>query len=116
MYSSVGVLLNDHWATMRDWGFVSNRIFDALACGTPVISDDLPEIAALFDDAVPTFADSAQLRTLVDEALSDPEAARARARHGAEIVAAHHTFEHRAAEFLDALARHGLDGPPDHSA
>ncbi|HEX6236171.1 MAG TPA: hypothetical protein VFZ68_03205, partial [Acidimicrobiales bacterium] len=39
VYSSAGVVLNDHWATMRTWGFVSNRLFDVLACGTPVISD-----------------------------------------------------------------------------
>ncbi len=112
VYSSAGVVLNDHWDSMRDWGFVSNRIFDALACGTPVISDELPEIADLFDGAVPTFRDAAQLRTLVDEVLADPGAARTRARRGRDIVLAHHTFDRRAHEFLDALARHGLDAPP----
>ena len=55
VYASAGVVLNDHWATMRADGFVSNRIFDVLACGTPVISDHLPEIAELFGDAVPTY-------------------------------------------------------------
>jgi hypothetical protein len=29
-----------------------------------------------------------------------------------DIVLAHHTFGHRAAEFLDALTRHGLDHSP----
>ncbi len=112
VYSSAGVVLNDHWDSMRDWGFVSNRIFDALACGAPVISDDVPEVAELFDGAVPTFRDAAQLRELVDEALADPGGARTRARHGMDIVLAHHTFDRRAREFLDALARHGLDAPP----
>jgi glycosyltransferase involved in cell wall biosynthesis len=112
VYSSAGVVLNDHWDSMREWGFVSNRIFDALACGTPVISDELPEITELFDGAVPTFRDAAQLRTLVDEVLADPGAARTRARRGMDIVLAHHTFDQRAHEFLDALARHGLDAPP----
>jgi len=37
IYSSVGVLLNDHWDTMKAWGFVSNRIFDGLACATPIV-------------------------------------------------------------------------------
>ena len=84
VYSSVGVLLNDHWETMHEWGFVSNRLFDALACETPVISDDLPEIAELFDGAVLTYRDAAELRELVDATLADPtggpRARRARAR------------------------------------
>jgi O-antigen biosynthesis protein len=112
VYSSAGVVLNDHWDSMRDWGFVSNRIFDALACGAPVISDDMPEVAELFDGTVPTFRDADQLRALVDEVLADPGAARTRARHGMDIVLARHTFDRRAQEFLDALARHGLDAPP----
>ena len=112
VYSSAGVVLNDHWDSMRAWGFVSNRIFDALACGTPVISDELPEITELFDGAVPTYRDAAQLRALVDEILADPGAARIRAGRGMDIVLAQHTFDRRAQEFLDALARHGLDAPP----
>jgi len=112
VYASAGVLLNDHWDTMRDWGFVSNRIFDALACGTPVISDDVAEVDTLFEGAVPTFGDAAGLRRLVDEILGDPDAARARARRGRDIVLAHHTFDLRATEFLATLARHGLDHPP----
>ena len=42
LYSSVAVLLNDHHEEMREWGFVSNRVFDALACGAMVLSDHLP--------------------------------------------------------------------------
>jgi hypothetical protein len=109
VYSSAGVVLNDHWDSMREWGFVSNRIFDALACGAPVISDDVPEVTELFAGAVPVFRDSGQLRALVDAALADPDAARATARRGMEIVLAGHTFERRAQQFLEALARHGLD-------
>ena len=76
VYSSAGVLLNDHWESMHEWGFVSNRLFDALACETPVISDDLPEIAELFDGTVLTYRDPTELRELVDATLADPTAAR----------------------------------------
>jgi hypothetical protein len=112
VYSSAGVLLNDHWASMRANGFVSNRIFDALACATPVVSDDLPEIAALFDDAVATYRSPSELRALVDAALADPAASRERAARGRAIVLSAHTFDHRAAQLVDVLARHGLDQPP----
>ena len=62
VYASAGVVLNDHWRTMRAWGFVSNRLFDVLACGTPVISDPVPGIAQLFDGAVSEYRDPEHLR------------------------------------------------------
>jgi hypothetical protein len=108
VYSSVGVLLNDHWQSMHAWGFASNRLFDALACETPVISDDLAEIMELFDGTVLTYHDAHELRAHVDAVLADPISALARAARGREIVTARHTFDHRAAEFLDALVRHDL--------
>lgn len=108
VYSSAGVVLNDHWDTMRAWGFVSNRIFDVLACGTPVISDDLDEIHDLFGDAVPTYRTSDELGDLVRRSLDDPAGARARAAAGRAIVLAHHTFDQRATELMEILDRHGL--------
>jgi GT2 family glycosyltransferase len=114
VYSSIGLLLIDHWDGMRAWGMISNRVFDALACGTPVISDFLPEVRELFGDAVPMFRDGAELRSLVDASLTDPGAARQRAAAGREQVLAAHTFDHRAKTFLEALARHRLDPPPHH--
>jgi len=111
VYSSVGVLLNDHWQTMRDRGFVSNRLFDALACGTPVISDDLPDVHELFAGTVLTYRDVGELRELVATTLADPAAARARAARGREIVVEQHTFARRARELVDALRRHDLAPP-----
>ena len=112
VYSSVGVLLNDHWDTMRGWGFVSNRLFDGLACGTPIVSDHLPAIEDLFGDAVATYRTADDLRGAVDLALDDPVGARRRADAGRDVVVAHHTFTHRATELVDALTRHGLAGRP----
>ena len=106
VYSSAGVVLNDHWAPMTAWGFVSNRLFDVLACGTPVISDAVDGIAELFDGAVPEYRHPAELRALVDEVLADPSAARERAAKGCDVVLAHHTMDHRARELVEALDRH----------
>lgn len=47
-YSSTKVLLNDHWDDMREKGFISNRIFDAIACGTVVLTDHVKGIDNLF--------------------------------------------------------------------
>lgn len=106
VYSSAGVVLNDHWDTMREWGFVSNRIFDVLACATPVISDDLPEIRDLFGETVATYGSSQELGELVRGILDDPVGARATAERGRALVLEHHTFEHRARQLVDLLRRH----------
>jgi glycosyltransferase involved in cell wall biosynthesis len=105
VYSSAGVVLNDHWRPMRSWGFVSNRLFDVLACGTPVISDHVDGVDELFDGAVLSYRTPEELRALVDDVLADPVGARQRAERGREVVLAHHTFDHRASHVIDSLAR-----------
>ncbi|MBI4645377.1 MAG: glycosyltransferase [Bacteroidia bacterium] len=40
-YAGASVLLNDHWDSMRENGFISNRIFDGLACGAIILSDSV---------------------------------------------------------------------------
>jgi hypothetical protein len=112
VYSSAGVVLNDHWRTMQRWGFVSNRIYDVLACGTPVISDPVPGLAELFDGAVLEYRTPAELRAHVDRVLDDPAGAHERAARGRAAVLARHTFDVRAGELMCALARIGAD--PNH--
>ncbi|MET0884644.1 MAG: glycosyltransferase, partial [Acidimicrobiales bacterium] len=101
--------LNDHWETMRAWGIVSNRIYDVLACGTPVVSDRLPEIDDQLPDGVLTFADADELGHQVRELLADPTAAARRAEAGRAAVLAAHTLDHRADQLLALLTRYGLN-------
>jgi glycosyltransferase involved in cell wall biosynthesis len=105
VYSSAGVVLNDHWRTMQAWGFVSNRIFDVLACGTPVISDSVDGLADLFDGAVLEYRTPAELRALVDGVLADPAAARERAARGRQLVLAKHTMDHRAGQLVHHVSQ-----------
>jgi len=104
VYSSAGVVLNDHWRTMQAWGFVSNRSFDVLACGTPVISDHVAGVDELFDGAVLEYRTPTELQALVDDVLTDRTEARERAERGRKIVLANHTFDHRARQLIDVLA------------
>lgn len=108
VYRSADLVLNDHWDTMRHWGFVSNRIFDVLACGTTVVSDALPELAELFGDGVPTWTDAADLRAVVDELRADPARTAARTAAARDLVLGAHTFDHRAAQLAETLRRRGL--------
>ena len=103
VYSSAGVVLNDHWRTMQAWGFASNRLFDVLACGTPVISDPVDGVDELFDGAVLEYRTSAELQALVDEVLRDRRHALERAERGRMTVLGKHTFDHRARQLLSQL-------------
>jgi glycosyltransferase involved in cell wall biosynthesis len=105
IYSSLGLLLNDHWDSMRRWGFVSNRIFDALACGTPVVSDEVPGLDTLLESTVPTYRTGPELRRCVEAVFAEPDATRRRTERGRRLVVEHHTFDVRAVELLQAIDR-----------
>ena len=94
-------MLNDHWSDMREHGFVSNRIYDALACGSLVISDDLPEIEKSFGEAVVTYSTPEELKELVEHYLNFPQERAQKGEKGRELVLRRHTFEHRMSEFLE---------------
>lgn len=55
LYGSGRIVLNDHWETMRANGFVSNRLFDAVASGAVVITDQVDGVEALFEENVITY-------------------------------------------------------------
>ena len=52
IYRSAKVTLNDHWDDILQKQFINNRIFDALACGLPVISDECDELKKIFPTAI----------------------------------------------------------------
>ena len=103
-YSSAAIVLNDHWDDMREQGIVSNRVFDALACGALVVSDHLPEIAERFGEAVVTYRTPDDLHAQLDALLADPAQRAERAAAGRKLVLAEHTFRHRVDALLDAVA------------
>ena len=71
-YSSAKIVLNDTREGMKQFGFISNRIFDASACGTLVISDYVKEIEDVYGDSVPMWKTNEELVELVKYYL-DPK-------------------------------------------
>lgn len=104
-YAGHLILLNDHWDSMRDNGFLSNRLFDGAAMGTPVITDPVAGLAEVFGDSVATAATAGDFTRLVREALADPAPWLARAARARDIVLAAHTFDHRAATLAALIER-----------
>jgi GT2 family glycosyltransferase len=103
VYSSAGIVLNDHWDDMREHGYISNRIYDALACGALVLSDDVPGLTERFGEAVAVYRSAAELRELIERLLADPRELRRRGERGRAAVLAEHTFAHRMDELLEVV-------------
>ena len=121
-YASARIVLNDHWPDMRAQGFLSNRLYDALASGAFVISDAVVGIEQEFDDAVVTYTEPDELRRLADQYLADGAARRAKAERGRRAVLGRHTFAHRVDRMLEVVAEveplrpHGIERWRDFAA
>ncbi|CAN5272104.1 hypothetical protein BH09ACT12_BH09ACT12_22270 [soil metagenome] len=107
-YASAGVVLNDHWADMRDEGFVSNRVFDVLAVGGRLLTDPVAGLDGVLADVagggLPTWQTPADLAHLIRPPYDAwPDAAARLAL--AERVVVEHSFDARAATLLDAALR-----------
>ncbi len=107
-YSRAGVVLNDHWPDMRDMGLLSNRLFDAGACGSCIISDPARDLDEVFCGLIDSYSTVAELKSLVELRLREPEATQRRGQELRALILAHHTFDHRA-EVIERIAREHID-------
>lgn len=100
VYRSAGIVLNDHWADMAQWGFINNRTFDAVAAGTPVISDYV-EGLEMFDGAVVPCADAETMAKLLVDRSWQPS--RSEMDQISARVRTEHSFAARAGVLLDDI-------------
>ena len=102
-YSSCRILLNDHWDDMKEKDFISNRLFDALACKTFVVSDKVDSIEEVFDNAVVTYDTPEELNAKLTYFIQHPHERELKAQIGYENVLKNHTFDNRTSEILLSL-------------
>ena len=108
-YSSAEVVLNDHWNSMREGGFVSNRIFDVLACAAPLVTDRVVGVPGDIADCCHFFGDGVPLREAVAAARRAREDDGGRALQVADLVRRDHSFDARAEAIL-AVILESLEG------
>ncbi len=100
-YRSAKFVLNDHWQSMKDFGYVSNRVYDVIASGGRLISDRFASLDAMFGEIVEGVDDEASFL----EAVARPPPSLERRRAAADHVAAHHSVEARAREICAEVKR-----------
>lgn len=85
-------------------GIPTIRVFEALACGIPLLSAPWQDTEQLFRPGDFTFVHStAEMTDAMHHLLADREAAATQAARGLETILAHHTCDHRARELTAIL-------------
>ena len=92
-------------------GIPTIRMFEALACGIPLVSAPWEDAENLFRPGTDfLFArDGEDMRHLLTDILTDRSLAKDLERHGLETILARHTCAHRVDELLAVLATHGSE-------
>ncbi|GLQ55315.1 CgeB family protein [Devosia nitrariae] len=90
-------------------GIPTIRVFEALACGIPLVSAPWEDAEHLFRPGRDfLFAESsAQMTRLLRDVLSDKDLAASLVASGLETIRTRHTCRHRVDELLSILANHG---------
>jgi hypothetical protein len=108
-YRSAAWALNDHWPDMRDLGFISNRVFDVLASGGRLLTDDVQGLDEITRPVLPKgvarFTTPEELHALLAEgsaAWYDDATLRSLSEH----VRTEHGFAARAATLVEDVVAH----------
>lgn len=98
-------------------GIPTIRVFEALACGIPLISAPWDDTEALFRPGKDYLVarTGAEMKRHLREVLNDPGLAASLSRSGLESIRGRHTCRHRVRELLSILEALGGTEAPDHS-
>lgn len=108
-YRGARIVLNDHGEDMARLGFLSNRLFDAVATGARVISDPVAGLEEVFGPSVNTYRTPDELAALLEPASSRWADDATIAANAARVAAAH-SFDQRARILLaDVLDIRGVE-------
>jgi glycosyltransferase involved in cell wall biosynthesis len=111
LYNSSSIVLNDHFEDMANWGFANNRLYDAVASGARVVSDDVDGIDEIFKGAVRTYTSTQQLAEILADPSGFPDDSEMAAI--SQMIRDEHNFDKRAETLLEAARAHRkstLDG------
>jgi spore maturation protein CgeB/SAM-dependent methyltransferase len=103
VYRKYRVFLNVNTIQDSDTMF-SRRVFELLACGTPVVSTPSPGFVATFGpDVVWEVATEEEARHAIETLLNDDKEFRRRSAAGIRAVMSAHTYRHRMEQVMQAV-------------
>jgi hypothetical protein len=102
-YRKARIVLCDHMPSMKKAGYMSNRIFDALASGAAVICDEIEGIPDEFSRYVTPCTSARDFKTAVEAIFAESSAKKKARAKLAQSMVAKHSFDARAREIVNRL-------------
>jgi GT2 family glycosyltransferase len=109
-YRSTKVVLDDTSIHTLPFAFVNSRVFDALASGALVLTNNHEGSEELFDGLLPTYSDAGELRAQLDFFLANETARTELVNKLRHMVLENHSYATRPGTFVD-LALEYVESP-----
>jgi len=88
---------------MRSFQYINNRIFDALACGLPLLTEAHAGLDEIELGGIRQVREDEPFDEVIDEFIFNYDDYRAGAFTAAGLIREHHTFNHRARQLVSLL-------------
>lgn len=112
VYSHWTIVVDDVIPSAAAYGNQNSRLFDALACGAIVISNEARGMTDLALDDVPVYSDPIELAQIVGRLLASPAVTAQTAERLAALVREKHSYDARAVVATDFLGQAITSGAP----
>lgn len=103
LYRNSYCTLNDHWKDMVSHNYVNNRVFDALACGLPLLTEPNSGLDELNLKGIKVIDPEESFDNAIDDFILHYNHYQQGAESDASLIMENHTFEARARQFSSLL-------------
>lgn len=104
-YYNAKILLNDHWKDMAEKGFISNRIFDALASGAVLLTDRIRDCDKNISRYLSVYQNKDDFSKKINLILSNHSKYKKQALEAREFIVNNHSFEKRISDILEVIEK-----------
>lgn len=96
IYASTRIAIDDAGRGAKNFGSINSRVYDALACGTLVITNGAVGAGETFQGKLPVWTSADELNNLIEFYLSHEKARKEKIKELQEFVLLNHTYTQRA--------------------
>jgi O-antigen biosynthesis protein len=103
IYASTKIVIDDANRATKKYGAVNSRVFDALACGTLVVTNGALGAEETFNGKLPVFTSKKELNHMIEYYISNDDERNKKIVELQQLVLEKHTYNNRASTLKEIL-------------